>query len=481
MAKKPEDRYQTPAEVAAALALPVSPSNGFSLAATELDRTTVAAGRRVVAGTENSTNELNSPFGSLATDKPKAVDSSQRLRRQAQAKRFLVYAVAGGLFVLVGIVVFLILFLKEPARAKVPVTEENRAVVAKAASRATAHDAWLRQVAALPAKEQVDAVVAKLKELNSGFDGKVTHKVESGMVTSLEFLTDKVTDLSPVRAFTGLRTLICNGIPGKGQLADLSPLKGMKLTELYCNYTLVSDLLPLKDMKLTSLHFSYTLVPDLSPLKDMKLLSLYCYHTPVSDLSPLKDMKLTYLFCGRTKVCDLSPLKDMKLTELNCSFTPVSDLTPLKDMKLTTLGCHGTPVSDLTPLKNMKLTTLICYDTKVSDLTLLEGMPLTELRCSGTKVADLSPLKDMKLTSLDCHRTLVSNLSPLKDMKLTKLACDHTAVSDLSPLKGMPLKELSCDFKPERDAEILRSIKTLETINDKLAKEFWKEVDGKKP
>ena len=33
------------------------------------------------------------------------------------------------------------------------------------------------------------------------------------------------------------------------------------------------------------------------------------------------------------------------------------------------------------------------------------------------------------------------------------------------------------DFKPERDAEILRSIKTLETINDKPAAEFWKEVE----
>jgi len=43
----------------------------------------------------------------------------------------------------------------------------------------------------------------------------------------------------------------------------------------------------------------------------------------------------------------------------------------------------------------------------------------------------------------------------------------------------MPLKELWCDFQPERDAEILRSIKTLETINGKPAAEFWKEVEKK--
>jgi hypothetical protein len=34
-----------------------------------------------------------------------------------------------------------------------------------------------------------------------------------------------------------------------------------------------------------------------------------------------------------------------------------------------------------------------------------------------------------------------------------------------------------CDFQPARDAVILRSIKTLETINGKPAAELWKEVD----
>jgi hypothetical protein len=65
-------------------------------------------------------------------------------------------------------------------------------------------------------------------------------------------------------------------------------------------------------------------------------------------------------------------------------------------------------------------------------------------------------------------------------MKLMSFSCERTKVSDLSALSEMPLKELSCDFKPERDAEILRSINTLEKINGKPAKEFWQEVDAKK-
>jgi hypothetical protein len=75
----------------------------------------------------------------------------------------------------------------------------------------------------------------------------------------------------------------------------------------------------------------------------------------------------------------------------------------------------------------------------------------------------------------------VADLSPLEGMPLTKLYRDHTRVTDMSPLKDMPLKVLVCDFKAERDADVLRSIKTLQTINGKPAKQFWAAVDKMKP
>jgi hypothetical protein len=82
----------------------------------------------------------------------------------------------------------------------------------------------------------------------------------------------------------------------------------------------------------------------------------------------------------------------------------------------------------------------------------------------------------MKLAEMRCGGTRVSDLSPLKDMKLTLLWCYGVRVPNLSFLKRMPLKELWCDFQPERDAEVLRSLGTLETINRKPARDFWKEV-----
>ena len=66
----------------------------------------------------------------------------------------------------------------------------------------------MKDVAALPAEKQVEAVAKKLQELNPGFDGKVTGRwgqatpsIDNGVVTDFGFCTDNVTDISPVRAF----------------------------------------------------------------------------------------------------------------------------------------------------------------------------------------------------------------------------------------------------------------------------------------
>src|SRR5262249_24025543 len=72
-------------------------------------------------------------------------------------------------------------------------------------------EAWLEEVADLPAQEQVDAVLAKLRERNPNFDGLATRQVKDGVVTWLEFRTHDVTDIAPVRALQGLKNLKVHG------------------------------------------------------------------------------------------------------------------------------------------------------------------------------------------------------------------------------------------------------------------------------
>ena len=175
------------------------------------------------------------------------------------------------------------------------------AAPAKLAYLDPAFQQWVKATQALPAEKQIEAVSKKLMELNPGFDGKVTGadgkgtpKIENGVVTELGFVTDNVTDISPVRALAGLKVseLVLAAIRRRGKLSDLSPLQGMKLTNLNCNDTQVSDLSPLQGMPLTYLNCSGTQVSDLSPLQGMPLTDpVIAISTQVSDLSPLQDCK----------------------------------------------------------------------------------------------------------------------------------------------------------------------------------------------
>jgi hypothetical protein len=282
----------------------------------------------------------------------------------------------------------------------VTVTRNGRQVVrvSQEAAPPAEVERWEKSVAALPAEQQVEDVVKRLKELNPRFDGRVEPTTRDGVVIGLRFNTDQVSDLSPLRALTGLEDLYCNGTAERhGSVADLSPLRGLPLKTLWLLDNQVTDLSPLRGMPLKTLVFQR--------------------NHALKDLTPLEGMPLEHLECAHTNVADLSPLKGMKLKHLSCDETLVSDLSPLRGMALEAFSvAHCRRVTDLSPLK---------------------GMPLHRLLWIGT------------------------------------------GVSDTSPLQGMPLKEVVCDFQRERDAEFLRSFKTVETINGKSAAEFWKEVDGK--
>jgi len=281
-------------------------------------------------------------------------------------------------------------------------------------------EAWITKVGSLSATEQVQAVSEKLKELNAGFSGDLKPTIEDGAVVAMAFLTDNVTDISPFRALKDLTSLTCEGSftsQSNGRLADLSPLKGMRLTRLYINY-----------------------------------------NERLSDLTPLEGMPLTHFHCGRTRVEDISPLKGMPLTFLVCGFSNVTNLLPLNGMKLTEFYCDHTRIADLGPIA---------------------GMPLEHVRCHDTLISSLEPLQGAPLQSLECHRSQVADLSPLKGMtQLLGMNILSTKVTDLSPLKEMPgLKLLYCDFVEERDSGILRSLKSLETINDNPVAIFWRQFD----
>jgi Leucine-rich repeat (LRR) protein len=127
----------------------------------------------------------------------------------------------------------------------------------------------------------------------------------------------------------------------------------------------------------------------------------------------------------------------------------------------------------------MALTYLHMANTQVKDLSVLSGMPLEDLRCQYCGITDMRPLQGLPLQALEIHGNPISDLSPLANSPTQYLNIYKTAIIDWSALKTMrQLKMVALDFDKERDSEILRSVTTLEIINERSAEDFWKWVEG---
>ena len=140
--------------------------------------------------------------------------------------------------------------------------------------------------------------------------------IDGNQLLRLEFVTDQVEDIAPVRAFPNLQELSMTGKVGKkGKLTDLEPLRGMALVHLNISNNKVENLDAVRKMPLTTLYINNTLVRDLSPLRDCKDLSIFvCWGTRVNNLSPLRDL----------------PLRGLDIHEV---FDPQRDLEMLKGIK----------------------------------------------------------------------------------------------------------------------------------------------------
>lgn len=200
----------------------------------------------------------------------------------------------------------------------------------------------------MPPVNQVDAVGKKLKELNPGFDEKLEHKIERDRIIELLFVTDHVTDLSPVRALSGLKRLTCRGSAWKGALTDLRPVAGMPLQVFIADGNpKLADISQLKGLPLNELGvYSCHQVEDLCPVKGMPLKSLNLFNCPARDLSPLKGMPLEELIIHTfDKVEDLTPIQSLPLKAISCVNKTERDVALLRSLK-TVNKINSKPVAE---------------------------------------------------------------------------------------------------------------------------------------
>ncbi|MGE3804778.1 MAG: hypothetical protein AB7K24_08915, partial [Gemmataceae bacterium] len=316
VAKKVEDRYQSMAEVIAAL-------EGCQTKLAAITTKPDAKTHFPAPGSTDANAETQAeyPSGSVTQAGLRSLAGGRKNKR-------LLLAAGGGSLALAALVFFM--FAGGNKNQPSPATPDQPVAVDKDAD-------WIKAVQAMPPEKQVEAVTAKLKELNPAFAGTTAHSIQMGVVAVFTISDDKATlsDASPVRALTGLRRLSCYGTAIK----DLSFLQGMKLQDVRIYGGPLSSLEPLRGMKSlrkVELHRVFDL-RDLAPLKGLELNYLQCWETGISDLTPLAGMPLSYLELSVSPIASLSPLKGMPLATFKFSRIKVTDWTPLAGLPLVEL------------------------------------------------------------------------------------------------------------------------------------------------
>ena len=177
----------------------------------------------------------------------------------------------------------------------------------------------------------------------------------------LDLSSTGVSDLAPLEGMP-LESLNLN----YARVVDLGPLASTPLTELFCVGNGLTDLGPLRDLALGRLECDENRIESLEPLKGMPLLVLHCANCRISDLSPVGGAQLEELHIAGNQISDLGPLHGMPLVLLGCEDNPIADLRPLEGMELETLIFTPRTVKHgISILREMK--SLREIDTRPSD------------------------------------------------------------------------------------------------------------------
>ena len=225
--------------------------------------------------------------------------------------------------------------------------------------------AVLAPVAAMASEPQgipIDTVYfpdATFRDYVKDFDKDGNHVLspqEIAEVTEINVYNKSISDLTGIKYFTELETLMC-----------------------YSN-------------RLTSL--------DVSGCTELK--GLICYNNQLAELDVSENAALVELNCLNNDLTSLDVSDCTALTYLDCSDNRLTSLDVSKNTELGWLNCSGNRLTSLDVSKNTALGWLNCSGNRLTSLDLSQNTKLNQLYCSANQLTSLDVSKKTELRVLDC-------------------------------------------------------------------------------
>lgn len=315
------------------------------------------------------------------------------------------------------------------------------------------------------------------QDITSEFDSKFASELQKR-----EYIADaKKIMLSEVETITKIN--ISGDFEKRGQLTSLRGIEYFAfLTELDCQYNLITNLDLSKNTALNTLYCNDNKLSELNVDNNILLKALECRGNTLTKLDVSKNVSLAYLDCGGNQLADLNISKNTELVKLMCSSNKISNLDLAQNIKLETLYCISNNLKALNVSTNTALVQLECYyNYELSKIDVTKNIALRSLGLGFDKITELDLSKNTELVEFHCGGSAeLTSLDISKNSKLTFLNAAGCALKTLDISNNKLLTSMYCSENPGESGKfIVKAWFDNSTIpSENFSNKDWK-FDGK--
>ena len=221
---------------------------------------------------------------------------------------------------------------------------------------------------------------------------------EIAEVTEINVYNKSISDLTGIKYFTELETLMCYS----NRLTSLDVSGCTELKGLICYNNQLAELDVSENAALVELNCLNNDLTSLDVSGCTELKGLICYNNQLAELDVSENAALVELNCLNNDLTSLDVSDCTALTYLDCSDNRLTSLDVSKNTELGWLNCSGNRLTSLDLSQNTKLNQLYCSDNQLTSLDVSKNTELGWLYCSANQLTSLDVSQNTKLRVLDC-------------------------------------------------------------------------------
>ncbi|CAA0213540.1 Protein of unknown function precursor containing LLR and a C-terminal secretion signal. Putative adhesin [Tenacibaculum maritimum] len=221
------------------------------------------------------------------------------------------------------------------------------------------------------------------------------------------------------------------------KIKDLTGIEAfINLTELNCNYNLISQLNLSKNTKLKRVHCSNNKLTSLNIGSNLVLEELYVDNNQITNLDTSNALNLIKLTVNSNQISTIDLSKNLNLKDFSCSNNQLTELSTIHNKNLEWLLCKNNQLTNLDLSGMRNLIVADCSNNQIADLTISNTPKLKDLSCAYNQLNSLDLSKIPSLDRLDCNDNKISELDFSSNKNLTSVACSNNLLVKLNIKNG---------------------------------------------